>query len=73
MTGLPMNQTLPPEKLLVRKPEMASMLGIGERTLENWIASRKVRYIRIGGTVLFDPKDVLEDVKAFQVSAAHGR
>jgi len=67
-----MNQP-PSDPLLVRKPKMADMLGIKERTLEKWMASRKVRFIRIGGTILFDPKDVLEDVKEFQVSAAHAR
>lgn len=45
------------------------MLGVNVRTLENWISSRKVRYIRVGGTILFDPTDVVKDLKQYEVEA----
>ena len=42
----------------VRYKEMAQMLGISERSLKNWVSSRKVPYIKLGRIVLFDPAKV---------------
>jgi len=41
-----------------RKKEEAERLGIGLRTLERWMAGRRIPYRQIGKIVLFDPIEV---------------
>lgn len=59
----------PPPASLVRIDEMARRLSVSVRTLENWIQNRRVSVIRIGGVNLFDPDQVIQDVKRFEVPA----
>jgi excisionase family DNA binding protein len=34
---------------LIDKKEMASLLGIHERTLDNWVSMHKIPFIKLGG------------------------
>ena len=44
---------------LVKKPELAKMLGVSVRTVDNWVARRIVPYIAISPRLhLFDPEAV---------------
>lgn len=38
--------------------EAAKVLGIGKRTLERRVKSRKIPFVRIGGRVLFRPSQL---------------
>jgi excisionase family DNA binding protein len=42
----------------VRKKEMAAILGVSLRTLENWMAARIIPYQKIGKVVSFNPETV---------------
>ena len=48
------------EPLTVRPAQMARMLGISPRTLQNWMARRGLPFTRIGRTVLLDPRAVMK-------------
>ena len=61
---------LPIPPVLVRKPHMANMLSISERSLEQWMQSKIVPYIKIGGTVLFEPDEVIDSVRRFRIESA---
>jgi excisionase family DNA binding protein len=53
------NPTQGPEsRLTVRPREMARMLGVSLRTLQNWMAQRGLPHMRIGRMVLLDPHAV---------------
>ncbi|MAS96152.1 MAG: hypothetical protein CMO55_23365 [Verrucomicrobiales bacterium] len=58
------------ESLLIRKSELSRRLNVSIRTIDNWMASRKIRFIRIGGTILFNPVKVLEDLEKFEIETA---
>jgi DNA-binding transcriptional MerR regulator len=50
-----MNETSA-ETNLVRKTELAKLLGVSNRTLDNWVAQRLIPYIAISSRLhLFDP------------------
>jgi len=42
----------------VRKREMARILGVSVRTLDNWMAARIIPYQKIGKVVSFNPDSV---------------
>jgi len=48
---------------------MAKLISVSVRTLDRWIESRKVSYIKVGNTIRFVPDDVFEDIKRFEVTA----
>jgi excisionase family DNA binding protein len=52
-----------PERMLT-KSDVASFFQIEIRTLENWMASGKVSYYRIGRTVRFRFSDLLRDLQS---------
>ncbi len=54
---------------LLRKPEMADRLSISLRTLEMWMNQRVVPFIKVRGTILFDPREVFEALKRREFKA----
>ena len=54
----------------VRKNEMASIMGVSVRTIENWMARRIIPYHKINKVVTFDPLKVKEAISSrFTVEA----
>tara|TARA_A100001037_G_scaffold303183_1_gene336580 strand:- start:657 stop:920 length:264 start_codon:yes stop_codon:yes gene_type:complete len=41
---------------LVRKREIAEILGVSVRTIENWMNERRIPYLKVDRIVLFDPE-----------------
>ena len=56
-------------ELLSRK-QLADKLKINPRTLDDWRASGKIPFIRIGGILRFDWVRVREALDAFEVKEA---
>jgi DNA-binding transcriptional regulator YiaG len=48
----------------VRKIEMASIMGVSVRTIENWMAQRIIPYHKINKVVTFDPLKVKEAISS---------
>lgn len=46
------------EARLINVQEAANILCIRVGTLYNWISSRRVPFVRVGGSVRFDPQDI---------------
>jgi excisionase family DNA binding protein len=53
---------------LLTKPEVAIKLRRSRRTVEAWMREGKLPYLKIGKTVLFRWRDVLEKLNAFRVN-----
>jgi excisionase family DNA binding protein len=43
-------------KQKVREKVISELLGVSERTIRNWRASRIIPYTKVGRVVLFDPE-----------------
>jgi predicted DNA-binding transcriptional regulator AlpA len=52
---------------LIRKPEMAKLLGISRATLDRYRMAGKVSWVKLGGAILFDPEVVRKDVGRWTV------
>jgi excisionase family DNA binding protein len=48
---------------LMSVKQTAKVLGIAEKTLRDHVLYRRIKYIKIGGRVLFHPDDVAEFIK----------
>ena len=48
---------------LATKKEMAEAVRLSLRTLEKLEKERKIRSVRVGGRVLYDPAEVIADLK----------
>ena len=48
----------------VRKYEMARIMGVSVRTIENWMIQRMIPYQKIGKIVTFDPVQVRNTINA---------
>lgn len=58
------------EKLLtswVGKKELQQYLGIAKRTVENYMNEGRIRFHKLGGKVLFDLKEIDEDIKGNRI------
>ena len=49
--------------ITVRKREVAKLLGVCERTVDNLRKKQGLPFIKMGGTVLFDPVAIRQWVK----------
>jgi excisionase family DNA binding protein len=58
---------------LLNKKELADKLGISPRTLDVWVAERKIPFIKVGGIIRFSWPRVRRAMDAFEVrEASHG-
>jgi excisionase family DNA binding protein len=55
---------------LLTKKQLADKLEISPRTLEAWVASRKIPFIKVGGIIRFNWSRVREALDAFEVKEA---
>jgi excisionase family DNA binding protein len=51
----------------ITKPELAQFLRVSERTVDNYVASRRIPYIKIGRSIRFQLADVQKALKKFTV------
>lgn len=54
-------------------PEAAKALGLSPHTLRAWVRGRKVPFLKLGGRILFDPKDVEELLARARIEPLPGR
>ena len=52
---------------LVTSPQLAKLTKFSTRTISGWIATKKVRFIKIGASVRFHVPSVMEDLAKFTV------
>lgn len=50
----------------INKRSLAERLSVSERTVSNWVASRKIPFWKIRRTLRFDPNDVDKALEAFK-------
>jgi excisionase family DNA binding protein len=43
---------------LLNKREAASLLGVSQRTVDNWISSKQLPYVKLSYVVRFIPADI---------------
>jgi hypothetical protein len=61
-TALRTELTRPP---LLNENEAARILGLSPKTLQRWrVYRRGVRFLKIGGTVRYDPADIADYIDA---------
>ena len=53
---------------LLRKPELAKKLSISKRTLDAWMKKGRVPFLKVGKSVRFRLRDVLEKLNAYRVN-----
>jgi excisionase family DNA binding protein len=54
----PTNEATPSEPLLVKAPEAAKMLNLGERLLWELTNCKKIPHVRIGKALRYSPQDL---------------
>ena len=54
---------------MLRKKDIAEKYKVSARTVNEWMKSKKVPYMKIGGSVRFDPDDVDVAIRKFTVRA----
>jgi len=57
-------------KQKVREKVIAELLGVSDRTVRNWRASRIIPYTKIGRIILFDPEAVERALLKFERKAS---
>ncbi len=55
----------------VNKKRTAEHLGIGDRTLTDWMARRLIPYVRVGRKVIFNLREVDEHLKRREIQAKY--
>jgi excisionase family DNA binding protein len=55
---------------LLTKKQLADKLEISSRTLDTWVSSRKIPFIKVGGIIRFNWPRVREALDAFEVKEA---
>ncbi len=51
------------DKLLVKRPVLAESISQSERTISTLQKARLIPYVRVRGSVLFDPVEVVAELK----------
>lgn len=54
----------------VKKRALAKEVGVSLRTIDSWMAERKIPYLKVGGVVRFNPEAVWKALGRFEVRAA---
>jgi excisionase family DNA binding protein len=61
-----------PSPMLVKKHQVAALLGVGVRTIENMMHARRIPYIKVGGNVRFSIPKVLAALDNYEIEAIEG-
>lgn len=56
------DQQTPQHQYITRK-EVAGLMRVTERTVTRWIATGRIRVVRIGGTLRFDRRAVIHSME----------
>ena len=62
-----MNEIL--AQAFLKKPEVAKMLRVSERTIEIWVRNGIIPAFRLGRTIRFDRDAILEHLRQQQLAA----
>ncbi len=65
--GCPSSQPGPAALAIVTTPELAKIIKVAPRTISNWIATRRIPFIKIGASVRFHVPDVMAALAKFTV------
>ena len=57
------------ELRLVTTWEMAALVGVTTRTIQNWVRVGIISHIKIGRLIRFNPKRVLQDLEVYECPA----
>jgi excisionase family DNA binding protein len=52
---------------LYTREEIAKFIGVSDRTISNMTKSRRIPYMKIGRTIRFNPKRVMEALDLYEV------
>ena len=52
---------------LATAPQIAKACNVSRRTVDNWIKTRRVPYVKIGASVRFNPAEVMASLAKFTV------
>ncbi len=55
------------------KAQLAKMLNVGQSTINLWMATRRIPYIKMGGCVRFDPVEINAVLNKHKVKAISER
>jgi len=47
-------------KKFIRIPEVATLLGLSVSTIRGLVSQRKIPFMKLGGSVLFNPDEVIQ-------------
>lgn len=53
---------------LITKPEVATRIRRSKRTVDLWMRQGKLPYLKVGKSVLFNWRDVLESLSRYRVN-----
>jgi hypothetical protein len=60
------SSSLPP-RVLYRKHETAEWLKVSERNVQSWMKAKKIPYIKVCGTVMFNLQHVAKALERFTI------
>jgi len=62
-----MTSTVKTNKKFIRIPELADMLGLSVSTIRGLVSQRKVPFMKLGGSILFNPDEVIRYIHTKRV------
>jgi len=54
------------DSLFLKKPQVAAMFQVSERTIESWVRDGILPAIRLGHSIRFDRENVIKQVRELQ-------
>ena len=65
-----MKSELNTNKKFFRIPELADMLGLSVSTIRGLVSQRKVPFMKLGGSILFNPDEVINYILSKRIKTA---
>ena len=65
-----MTSTVKTNKKFIRIPELADMLGLSVSTIRGLVSQRKILFMKLGGSVLFNPDEVINYILSKRIKTA---
>lgn len=59
------------EKRFLNVRELAEYLGIKRHTIYTWVSMKRIPYVKMGGRVMFDMRDVEKWIKERKVEVSN--